>query len=307
MNINRRDFLKIGLAGSAVLIGSPKETLASEYFPGWPDRFGVLTDTTLCIGCRTCEAACNEAHKLPPPQVPFDDYSVFEKIRRMDAGAYTVVNRFTNPKPGREPIYVKKQCMHCNEPACASACFVKAFKKTPEGSVIYKKNLCVGCRYCMIACPFNVPAYEYSNAFTPKVMKCTMCFDIRIKEGRIPACVEACPMEVMTFGKRSELIKLAEQKIMTHPSKYVDHIYGEHEVGGTSWLYLAEVPFENIGFKSDLGIKPYPELTRGYLGAVPLVIALWPALLIGFHAFSKLRDRKAGTETMDSEEKEATP
>jgi hypothetical protein len=94
---------------------------------------------------------------------------------------------------------------------------------------------------------------------------------------------------------------------MTHPNKYVDHIYGEHEVGGTSWLYLAEVPFENIGFKSDLGIKPYPELTRGYLGAVPLVIALWPALLIGFHAFSKLRDRKAGTETMDSEEKEATP
>jgi hypothetical protein len=108
-------------------------------------------------------------------------------------------------------------------------------------------------------------------------------------------------MEVMTFGKRSEIIKLAQQKIMTHPNRYVDHIYGEHEVGGTSWLYLAEVPFENIGFRTDLGIKPYPELTRSYLGAVPLVIALWPALLIGFRAFSKRRGGDVGTETMASE------
>ena len=302
MNINRRDFLKVGLAGSAALIGSSKKALASEQFTGWPDRFGILVDTTLCIGCRTCEAACNEAHKLPSPKVPFDDDSVFEKVRRTDAGAYTVVNRFSNPNPGDEPIYVKKQCMHCNEPACASACPVKALKKTPEGAVTYNKNLCIGCRYCMIACPFNIPAYEYFNAFTPVVRKCTMCFDIRIKEGKIPACAEACPMEVMTFGKRSELIKLARQKIVTHPDKYTDQIYGEHEVGGTSWIYLAEVPFEHIGFRTDLGIKPYPELTKGALGMVPIVIALWPALLMGLYTFSKHRNKKAETETIASED-----
>ncbi|HIE25841.1 TPA: 4Fe-4S dicluster domain-containing protein [Candidatus Poribacteria bacterium] len=315
--MNRRDFLKVGLAGSAALIGSSTKALASEYFTGWPDRFGVLTDTTLCIGCRKCEVACNEAYKLPKPKVPFDDYSVFEKRRRTHAGAYTVVNRFENPKPGREPIYVKIQCMHCDEPACVSVCPVKAFTKTPEGAVIYNKGICIGCRYCMIACPFNIPAYQYFNAFTPEVTKCPMCFDIRIEKGKIPACVEACPMEALTFGKRSELIKLARQKIMTQPNKYIDHIYGEHEVGGTSWLYLAEAPFKPLGFRNDLGVKPYPELTKGALGMVPLVIMLWPALLMGLHTFSKRRDRDSGTENTTStrtqgevvnhEEKEAMP
>jgi NAD-dependent dihydropyrimidine dehydrogenase PreA subunit len=159
----------------------------------------------------------------------------------------------------------------------------------------------------MIACPFEIPTYEYFNAFTPQVRKCTMCFDIRIEKGKIPACVEACPMEVMTFGKRSELIKLARQKIITHPGKYFDQIYGENEVGGSSWIYLAEVPFEHIGFRTDLGIKPYPELTKGALGMVPLVIVLWPALLMGFRTFSKRIDKNAGMESTDSEEKETTP
>jgi Fe-S-cluster-containing dehydrogenase component len=283
------------------LIGGSKKAPAAEDFTGWPDRFGVLVDTTLCIGCRACEAACNEAHNLPTPETPFDDYSVFEKIRRTHAGTYTVVNRFENPQPGRKPIYVKNQCMHCDEPACASACPVKALVKTPEGAVIYKRNLCIGCRYCMIACPFYIPTYEYSNAFTPVIRKCTMCFDIRIKEGRIPACVEACPMEVMTFGKRSEIIKLARRKITDHPDRYFDHIYGEHEVGGTGWVYLAEVPFENIGFRTDLGVKPYPELTKGALGIVPFILALWPALVMGFYMFSKRQNKDSETEAMASE------
>ena len=307
MTINRRDFLKkAGIATGGGLLASPMPAQAFEYFPGWPERFGALIDTTLCIGCRSCEAACNEVNNLPPPKVSFEDKSVFEKIRRPDAQSFTVVNRFPDPDPGGPPIYVKRQCMHCNEPACASACLVSAFKKTPEAAVIYNQDLCIGCRYCMIACPFSIPAYEYDNAFTPKVRKCTFCYDRITKPGGLPACAEACPVEAITFGKRSELTKLAWERITANPGKYVDHVYGEHEVGGGSWLYLAAVPFDHLGFKTDLGTTPYPTFTRGFLGAVPLVLAIWPAFLMGSYAFSRRRERVARTEDTNQQEEEAS-
>jgi Fe-S-cluster-containing dehydrogenase component len=254
------------------------------------------------VGCRTCEAACNEANQLPPPEVPFDDDSVFEKTRRTDQRTYTVVNRYPNPKGG-SPIFVKQQCRHCDEPACASACLVKAFTKTPKGAVTYNKGVCVGCRYCMTACPFYVPAYEYDDPFSPEIKKCTMCYDTRVSKGGVPACAEACPMEVMTFGKRSELIKVAKKRIIEHPDRYVDHIYGEHEVGGTSWLYISGVPFDQLGFPTDLGTKPYPELTKGFLSMVPAVLVIWPALLGGFYMFTQHRD-EMGEEEEIPEEKE---
>jgi formate dehydrogenase iron-sulfur subunit len=299
MGISRRKFLKAAAAaGGAGLVSKSKLASGTGQFTGYPDRYGVLTDVTRCVGCRTCEAACNEINKLPPPKVPFDDQSVFEKTRRTDERAYTVVNRYPNPKPGEPPIYVKHQCRHCDEPACASACLVAAFTKTPEGPVTYNKGVCVGCRYCMTACPFYVPAYEYNDPLSPEIKKCTMCYDTRISEGGIPACVEACPMEAMTFGKRSDLLRVARKRIIEHPDRYVDHIYGELEVGGTSWLYISGVPFEKLGFPMDLGTKPYPELTRGFLSMVPGVLVIWPALLGGFYMFTQHR------EQMDEEEEE---
>ncbi|KPL03663.1 MAG: hypothetical protein AMJ73_05845 [candidate division Zixibacteria bacterium SM1_73] len=297
--MDRRKFLKaVAAAGGAGLVGKSKLARGVEHFTGYPDRLGVLTDLTRCVGCRTCEAACNEVNKLPPPKIPFDDQSVFEKTRRTSERAYTVVNRYPNPKPGGPPIYVKHQCRHCDEPACASACLVAAFTKTPEGAVSYNEGVCVGCRYCMTACPFYVPAYEYNDPFSPEIKKCTMCYDTRISKGGIPACVEACPMEAMTFGKRSDLIRVARKRILEHPDKYTDHIYGENEVGGTSWLYISGVPFEKLGFATDLGTKPYPELTRGFLSMVPGVLVIWPALLGGFYMFTQHR------ELMDEEEEE---
>ena len=299
MGISRRKFLKAAAAaGGAGLVGKSQLASGAGQFTGYPDRVGVLTDVTRCVGCRTCEAACNEINKLPPPKVPFNDQTVFEKTRRTDEQAYTVVNRYPNPKPGGSPIYVKHQCRHCDEPACASACLVAAFTKTPEGPVTYNKGVCVGCRYCMTACPFYVPAYEYNDPLSPEIKKCTMCYDTRVSEGGIPACVEACPMEAMTFGKRSDLLRVARKRIIEHPDRYVDHIYGEHEVGGTSWLYISGVPFEKLGFPMDLGTKPYPELTRGFLSMVPGVLVIWPALLGGFYMFTQHR------EQMDEEEEE---
>jgi hypothetical protein len=150
----------------------------------------------------------------------------------------------------------------------------------------------------MTACPFYVPAYEYNDPFSPEVRKCTMCYDTRISKGGIPGCVEACPMEAMTFGKRSELIKVARKRIVEHPDDYVDHIYGEREAGGTAWMYISGVPFEKLGFDMNLPDKPYPELTKGFLTMVPAVLVIWPALLGGFYMFTQHRDG------MDEEEEE---
>jgi len=181
--------------------------------------------------------------------------------------------------------------MHCDEPACASACLVAAIRKTPEGPVTYNKDVCIGCRYCMVACPFSIPAYDYFNATSPQVRKCTMCYD-RIRQGKIPACAEICPKEAITFGKRKELIGLAREKIRSHPDRYNPQIFGEKEVGGTGWLYLAGADFGQIGFPDEIGTTPYPELTRGFLGMVPIVFTIWPLLLTGFRKFSLSRQRQ---------------
>lgn len=277
--ISRRNFL-IGSAaaiGSTALLGSYKDASASKEFAGWPDRLGCLTDLTACVGCRSCEKACNEANNLPKPDMPFDDASVFKEMRRPTAHAYTVVNQYKNPKDASKPLYRKVQCNHCNEPACASACPIHAYTKTPEGAVLYDPDKCFGCRYCMIACPFYVPAYDYESAFEPKIVKCVMCYD-RIKTGGLPACADACPVGAITFGKRSELINIARKKIMDTPDRYINHIYGEHEVGGTSWLYISGVPFEHYGFPTNLPKKPLIEETKGFLGAVPVVFTVWPAM-----------------------------
>lgn len=293
MKTSRRNFIREIAAGAGTMLFSLRANAVDpvEDFTGHPDRIGMLVDLSLCIGCRKCEEACKQANHLPPPTVPLEDKSVFEQPRRTDAEHYTVVNRFVSDQPDEPPVFVKKQCMHCEEPACASACLVGALTKSREGPVLYNKDICLGCRYCMIACPFSIPAYEYHNATTPQVRKCTLCYE-RIKDGQMPACAAICPNEAITFGKRTDLIKLAEEKIIRNPGKYQDHIYGVTEAGGTSWLYLSEVPFATIGFPMDLGTKPFPDYTRGFLSAVPVVFVVWPALLGGFYLFSKNRQQR---------------
>jgi len=303
--MSRRDFLKIGgslLAGS--LVGDHGMASAAKSFTGNPDRYGMLSDLTRCIGCRRCEAACNKANNLPEPKTSFEDESVFEEKRKpyvADVQAYTVVNRYYDSNG--KPVYRKVQCMHCDEPACASACPVVAMKKSKEGPVIWNEDVCFGCRYCIVACPFHVPAYEYSNAFTPKVQKCFMCYH-RISEGIVPACAEACPVEAITFGKRSELIKLAWTRILSEPDKYIDHVYGEHEAGGTGWLYISGVPFSQLDFPMDVGTTPYPEYTKDFLSMVGLTLISWPALFGGIYLMSNHRAENVQDEVVDSEKEE---
>ena len=258
MNQTRRDFFK---AAGAVGVGisCTPDLMAAEALKNKPadDRMGVLVDTTVCIGCRRCEHACKTAHDIPAGESEsYNDRSVFQHLRRPDVDALTVVNEFPNPKSTDVPINVKVQCMHCDYPACVSACIVGAFSKKENGAVVWDTDKCIGCRYCMVACPFQVPAFEYKKAIQPRIMKCDFCQD-RTAEGKLPACVATCPVEALTYGRRYELVQLAHKRVLNYPKRYVDHVYGEHEVGGTSWMYLAGKDFKDLAFPK-LSAKPAP-------------------------------------------------
>lgn len=248
MKQSRRDFFKTaGVLGAGAAGLKSKKAVAAPKNVITDDRMGVLIDTTVCIGCRRCEYACKKAHDIPPgEEQDYNDRSVFENMRRPSVDALTVVNEFRDEQK-QAPVNVKVQCMHCDHPACVSACIVGAFSKQENGSVIWDGDRCIGCRYCMVACPFQVPAFEYEKALEPRVLKCDFCFE-RTKEGLLPACVDICPVEALTYGKRYELVKLAHQKINDNPDRYIDHVYGEHEVGGTSWMYLASKDFDKLAF-----------------------------------------------------------
>jgi Fe-S-cluster-containing dehydrogenase component len=259
----------------------------------------MLVDTTLCFGCRACEAACSEANQLLGPALA-GEASVFDRRRTTDTHTYTVVNRYPSSMGKGTATFVKSQCMHCVAPACASACLVRALEKTPEGPVVYHANRCIGCRYCMVACPFGIPKFEHEKAI-PYIQKCLFCIP-RVNQGKLPACSQVCPSGALQFGKRKDLLEIAKSRIYQNPDRYVHHIYGEHEVGGTGWLYISGVPFEQIGFRMDLGTTPYPELTWPFLSAVPFVLMLWPPFLMGLYAFR--RGREGVTQAEAGPEKE---
>ncbi len=274
--MDRRGFLKaVTAVGSAMAC----PTAQAQHTTEEKEFVGVLVDTTRCIGCRNCELACARANGWEEPDVIND--GALEQERLTDETRWTVVNRYETDKG---EVFVKKQCMHCWQPACTAACLTNAMYKTKEGPVIWREDKCMGCRFCMLSCPFEMPKFEY-NEWNPRIQKCILCAD-RLKEGKKPACVEACPTDALAFGKKRELMEIARVRIYNHPKKYVHHIYGQHEVGGTGWLYLAAVPFEQLGFRMDLGTTPYPEYAKQFLYAVPVVFFGGPALLLGLSLLS---------------------
>ncbi len=221
----------------------------------------MLIDITLCVGCNSCQAACKTANGLPE-----------DEEKKLSATAYTALEE-------HDGVFVRRMCQHCESPTCVSVCPVGALEKTPEGPVIYDESKCIGCRYCMQACPFQVPRYQWSNAY-PRIQKCVFCHD-RIKKGLPTACSEACPTGATKFGDRDDLIAEAFQRINAEPTKYVNRIYGQNEVGGTSILYISSVPFEQLGFKTQLEATPLPSLTWNALSKVPGVVTVGGVLLAG--------------------------
>ena len=286
MRLKRRTFFKLTAIGAAGAVTAPAPAAASTTAAARADAVGVLVDTTKCVGCRACEAACAESNTLTGLTQVADDH-VFDRARTTEPEVFTVVNRAT-PVTAGEDRFAKKQCMHCLEPACATACPVKALEKTHAGPVVYHADRCLGCRYCMVACPFDVPKYEYTSN-TPRVRKCTFCAE-RQAQGLEPACTSVCPSGALTFGKREALLQEAKRRVYGQPDKYVPVIYGEHEAGGTSWMYIGDRTPEQLGLKTGVPDAPSSGLAQGALAVVPVVITLWPPFLMGLYTFAKRRE-----------------
>jgi formate dehydrogenase iron-sulfur subunit len=229
---------------------------------------GILADVTKCVGCYQCVEACAEAHQMGEerslPQHSPDGLSA---------------RRWATILARPEGRHVRKSCFHCIDPACVSACPVGAMAKTPEGPVIYDPSRCMGCRYCMMACPYGIPRYEWDRTI-PFVRKCTLCYE-RLQEGKVPVCVEACSEGAIVFGNRDELLAEAHQQIRAEPVKYIQKVYGEREVGGTSILYISDISLDFLGFQGDPGQEPLPDLTGAWIGKVPGIGIGVTALMAG--------------------------
>lgn len=286
MKLTRRDFLKMCGTG-AVMLGvgakmAPPSLATGALSVPQPSTHGngILIDTTKCVGCQQCQIACQKNKNLP----------VDTKQRQLSAVSPSVVQMMNvSTDPAKQDVKpVKKQCMNCLNPACVAACTVGALQKRADGPVIYDSNRCIGCRYCMYACPFGIPTFEWNQQFS-LIQKCDECA-ARQDQGKLPACVESCPAKALTYGKRTDLLTIANQRIYSANSNYVEHVYGEHEVGGTSMLYLSSVPFERLGFPT-LTDKAPAEVNATIMHATPTIAAGMIMALSGMYWIIKQRDR----------------
>ena len=248
----------------------------------------ILTDITKCIGCLKCVAACKQDNHLEG-DVPRS----WQRTDGLSAQNWTAIVQ----KPG--PHYVRKQCRHCLEPACESACPVGALIKTEQGPVIYDGSKCIGCRYCMIACPYGIPRYEWDSA-VPYIQKCDMCFD-RLAKGQQPACTEACPEGATIFGEREELLAEAHRRIKEGNGRYLNKVWGEHDVGGTSVLYISDIDLGFLTYPERKVTTPLPATTAPAMHAVPPVFVGMGAVMTGLYWFCRRRDKVQGKGREDEE------
>lgn len=254
MPINRRKFLKLTGLGLGGALALPKTARASRAADHTGRHIAMLYDATKCIGCNACSNGCREWNKTAPEP---DPSGLYDAPQDLSGDTWTLIKVYEGEG---EYSFVKHQCMHCVEPACVSACPVQALHKTETGAVVYSQERCIGCRYCMMACPFHIPRFEWDEVL-PRIVKCTLCND-RLEEGQGPRCAEVCPTGALIWGHWEELLAEAEERLAAHPDRYVNHIYGKDEVGGTSVFYLSHVPFEKLGLP-DYGHEPAPELSNG--------------------------------------------
>jgi Fe-S-cluster-containing dehydrogenase component len=332
MDVNRRDFLKTAIAGGGLLLASnavPASASMPKELP--PEAVGILYDATLCIGCKSCMVNCKLYNSVPggalyskgmngPPYEFTGSDRIWDAPKDLSGKTVNIIKAYKNGTGENKDSeingysFLKQHCLHCISPACVAACPVGALKKDPvTGVVYYLEDRCIGCRYCLLACPFRIPRYEWERAF-PQVRKCQLCRH-RYEEGKYAACCEFCPTGASIFGKVVDLRKEAQRRLGLEEgsesdfplqtvdstnkrtrtvSPYVKHVYGLTEAGGTQYLLLAGVPFEKLGFNKTIDDVILPELTWAYISKIPSVIA---AVLIGgaaTWAFTQRKDRHKG-------------
>lgn len=306
MAMTRREALRKLTAGTASVVATGAATgialsgvAHSEETPGVSaEAVGLLYDATRCVGCQSCVAACAQANN---EAMNASSQKLYQIAYDLNSTTRNIIKLY-RPTAGQSYSYVKQQCMHCVDPACVAGCMFKGLKKDPKtGIVSWNSKLCVGCRYCEIACPYHIPKFQWEG-YNPKIVKCELCRE-RLARGEQPACSSVCPVHAVIFGKRAELLAEAKRRIKESPGKYFqDRVYGEHEAGGTQSLYLSHVPFSNLGLP-DLPDESVPQKylkwqkrVYSYL-AVPAVVY---ASVVGV-INSSFKEHK---EHMEEEEKE---
>lgn len=248
-----------------------------------------LFDATRCIDCRACMVACSVENNI-----------AMDKTRIWLAGLGV-----TGEFPNLNRASMVYHCMHCEHPDCMSACPVGAYSKRPDGPVVYNPEKCIGCRYCMNACPFGVPHFDYDKGLIEGAFidKCTFCPQ-RIDVGEEPACVATCPTDALEYGEREELLKKAHERIAAHPERYIQHVYGEFENGGTSYLIISHVPFKDLGLP-ELPETPINEVSEKVMaGTIPFALgwgAVLTAVAVGVATYDKKKN--GGSEEKKAEEK----
>ena len=287
--MDRRSALKWMATGAAVSAGAVVATTGMVEASGSAvpvdEAYGMLYDTTKCIGCKACVSACAQANGLTPDPGP--SAGLHQAPPDLNASTKNIIKLYRRDE---EQSFMKAQCMHCVDPACMAACMMHALKKDEHGVVYWTGESCVGCRYCQVACPYNVPKFEWTS-YNPKIVKCELCRH-RYPEGKYAACCEACPVGAVVFGKRGELLAEAHRRIEANPGRYIPKVFGETDGGGTQVLYLAHVDFEKLGLPN-LGERPVPEMMRDVQGTIYKGFVA-PVALYGALAFFIRRNHHKG-------------
>lgn len=249
MTFDRRSLLTGAAATAAAAVAATAGGAEGAVKTAPPDAVGLLYDTTLCIGCKTCVVACREANDKKPDTS--NSNGLWDEPLDLNGQTKNIIKLYKDPdSPVRS--YFKAQCMHCVDPACVGACMIGALQKREMGIVTYKQEYCSGCRYCQVACPFEIPKFEWSSK-APLMVKCELC-NHRLAEGKLPGCVEVCPRKAVIYGTREALLADAKKRISDHPDRYRGYkdgdaarVFGETDGGGTQCLVLSHVPYEKLG------------------------------------------------------------
>ncbi len=245
--------------------------------------YGLLFDQTKCIGCKACEQACQAEHEQP-----------IHAAERLDQDSFNWVEDLG------DGLAVRHFCMSCEDPTCVSVCPVAALEKTHFGPVTWDADACMGCRYCLMACPFSIPKYEW-HSVVPRVRKCDMCVH-RVAEGRPTACASICPTGATLFGRRTDLLREARRRLHENPDRYYDQVFGEHEAGGTAVLMLLARPPEEVGLPAGIPQSPMPGLTWGVLDKLPRIIPVWAVFLGGVYWLTGRKNEVAERENSQGPE-----